>query len=210
MGGCKSPRPAQRSARSAVGSGGRSVYQPGGRVAYQPAAAVRPQFQAASMSAASAAPAGEWVCQECGFKNKANNTQCGGTGPLGCNALYQPPARAARGGQNTFGARAHSAPPASRQREDKWVCTACGFKNNARNTVCGGENGTLGCKAPKEDSAGDVALEAEEKWACPECGFTNKPMNEVCGGKGPLGCKAPKPGAEAADEIAGELEDDSL
>merc|ERR1719373_644280 len=28
----------------------------------------------------------EWSCASCGFKNKATNTQCGGMGPLGCNA----------------------------------------------------------------------------------------------------------------------------
>lgn len=203
--GCKSPKPMQRTARAAVG--GRPTYQPG-RVTYQPAAPVRQVHALAAMSVAQAAPTGDWVCAECGFKNKANNTQCGGTGPLGCNAPYQPPARASRGVQRQqapAGTRAFSAPPARRQRDngDKWVCTACGFKNNDRNTVCGGEKGTLGCKAPREDSGGEVTETIQqlddEKWSCPECGFTNKPMNEVCGGKGPLGCKAPKPMMEEAE-----------
>merc|ERR1712232_217660 len=140
-----------------------------------------------AMQAAPAAPTSERVCSSCGFKNKANNTQCGGTGPLGCNAPYAAPAfaRASRGVHAVHAvpmpphdpravARAFSAPPATKRRvddADKWVCTACGFKNRPQNTVCGGEKGTLGCKAPREDSMGEDALETiqqaeEEKWAC--------------------------------------------
>lgn len=65
---------------------------------------------------------GEWKCEACGFNNKPQNTQCGGTGPMGCNAL----------------------------KPSDWLCD-CGFVNKPHNLVCGGEGGKLGCKAPKPD-----------------------------------------------------------
>merc|ERR1719231_689636 len=63
----------------------------------------------------------EWKCGECGFMNKSSNTQCGGAGPLGCNA----------------------------PKPSDWVCPSCGFVNKPHNTVCGGEKGKLGCKEPR-------------------------------------------------------------
>merc|ERR1719242_1307068 len=66
-------------------------------------------------------PKGEvqaWVCS-CGFKNKAQNDQCGGRGPLGCNA----------------------------NRPEPWGCI-CGFRNRGDNEKCGG-NGPMGCDRSK-------------------------------------------------------------
>merc|ERR1712217_436599 len=62
-----------------------------------------------------------------------------------------------------------------------WKCDACGFTNKNTNQVCGGEGGTLGCKAPKPSD-----------WVC-ECGFINKHSNDQCGGTGPMGCNLPRP-----------------
>lgn len=75
---------------------------------------------------------GEWKCEACGFNNKPQNTQCGGKGPMGCNA----------------------------PKPSDWLCD-CGFVNKPHNTVCGGEGGKLGCKAPKPGSDDD-GLEADD------------------------------------------------
>eukprot|EP00931_Biecheleriopsis_adriatica_P054209 TRINITY_DN3187_c0_g1_i1.p1 TRINITY_DN3187_c0_g1~~TRINITY_DN3187_c0_g1_i1.p1 ORF type:complete len:293 (+),score=44.72 TRINITY_DN3187_c0_g1_i1:55-933(+) len=61
----------------------------------------------------------EWNCAACGFKNKATNEVCGGTGPMGCKS----------------------------PKPSEWLC-ACGFKNRPSNDVCGGQ-GPMGCKSPR-------------------------------------------------------------
>merc|ERR1711939_295719 len=38
-------------------------------------------------------------------------------------------------------------PPKEGALDEVWIC-ACGFKNRADNTVCGGKFGNKGCKAP--------------------------------------------------------------
>mmetsp|Transcript_23531 Transcript_23531/g.44391 ORF Transcript_23531/g.44391 Transcript_23531/m.44391 type:complete len:337 (-) Transcript_23531:48-1058(-) len=69
------------------------------------------------------------------------------------------------------------------KEQGNWKCV-CGFSNKASNVVCGGANGTLGCKLPRE-------------WSCGNCGFVNKNSNLVCGGVGGnMGCKAPRPSQE--------------
>lgn len=62
-----------------------------------------------------------WICS-CGFKNASRNTQCGGSGPMGCK---------------------EPAPKA-------WKCQLCDFNNKAANAICGG-SGPLGCKASKAE-----------------------------------------------------------
>jgi len=58
-----------------------------------------------------------WPCPECGFKNRACNTRCGGNGNLGCKA----------------------------HKPVDWICS-CGFVNRFSNMHCGG-SGQMGCKA---------------------------------------------------------------
>lgn len=122
---------------------------------------------------------GSWFCPECGFKNPPRNSQCGGTGTLGCNAPRPRP-------------------------KLPWLCTSCGFNNKESNDVCGGA-GPLGCKAER-DSGRESTLPFTElvakalgkgckkgkggggnDWVC-DCGFVNKEMNKQCGGTGPMGC----------------------
>eukprot|EP00929_Paragymnodinium_shiwhaense_P060987 TRINITY_DN30442_c0_g2_i1.p1 TRINITY_DN30442_c0_g2~~TRINITY_DN30442_c0_g2_i1.p1 ORF type:complete len:672 (+),score=197.40 TRINITY_DN30442_c0_g2_i1:63-2078(+) len=83
--------------------------------------------------------------------------------------------------------------------DEKWKCPACNFFNRQANTVCGGANGKLGCKAPRPGgprpggSGEGGGVEREEKWKCPACNFFNRQSNTVCGGvNGKLGCKAPR------------------
>eukprot|EP00930_Biecheleria_cincta_P050782 TRINITY_DN35957_c0_g1_i1.p1 TRINITY_DN35957_c0_g1~~TRINITY_DN35957_c0_g1_i1.p1 ORF type:complete len:506 (+),score=75.84 TRINITY_DN35957_c0_g1_i1:82-1599(+) len=72
-----------------------------------------------------------------------------------------------------------------------WICAICSFKNNARNTRCGGAGG-LGCKAAKTAVVGDsLPVQPATVWICP-CGFKNSAQNAVCGGAGPMGCKVPR------------------
>jgi len=143
-----------------------------------------------------------WVCA-CGFKNKAQNDQCGGRGPLGCNA----------------------------NRPEPWSCI-CGFRNRGDNDKCGG-NGPMGCDRPKPSVNDQlpqiiyspstfgtyhgissiysaplvpVSLPVEssstDKWTCTECGFRNSANNLVCGGRGNLGCKASRE-MSSADTVCG-------
>ncbi|CAJ1329261.1 unnamed protein product [Effrenium voratum] len=73
--------------------------------------------------------------------------------------------------------------------QGEWKCR-CGFGNKASNLVCGGANGTLGCKAGKE-------------WICGACNFVNKNANTVCGGEhGTVGCKSPNMEALATTALA--------
>mmetsp|Transcript_33898 Transcript_33898/g.55790 ORF Transcript_33898/g.55790 Transcript_33898/m.55790 type:complete len:195 (+) Transcript_33898:1-585(+) len=127
---------------------------------------------------------GGWQCPDCGFDNKANNTQCGGLGPLGCNAprpSFDGGFAGTKGGFGSFGSNSGS-----------WMCPECGFKNNPRNTQCGG-SGNMGCNAPKPGNSfsGNDFSGGEPDWLC-DCGFVNKARNEVCGGKGLMGCKKPR------------------
>jgi len=64
---------------------------------------------------------GGWVCA-CGFKNGPRNNQCGGTGPMGCDA----------------------------EKPSDWECAGCKFKNKPSNEVCGGR-GPMGCKEPRPE-----------------------------------------------------------
>lgn len=41
----------------------------------------------------------------------------------------------------------------------------------------------------------------QAKWQCPNCGFGNSPLNTVCGGTGPLGCKIPREGMAAGEQV---------
>lgn len=136
-----------------------------------------------------------WDCKVCGFKNREQNSQCGGMGVLGCK---------------------FPRPDLSEIESDSvcqvhpfleganWHC-ACGFKNRAGNKLCGGVNGYLGCKAPNPHAPPGslqgylvggmqpTAANAFAKWTCTHCGFENRAGNSVCGGVGGrLGCKGPK------------------
>merc|ERR1719219_1068817 len=63
-----------------------------------------------------------------------------------------------------------------------WRCE-CGFMNRAKNQICGGMGGKLGCKTARATA-----------WTCSSCGFDNRPKNQICGGvNGTLGCKQPRP-----------------
>merc|ERR1712167_390184 len=44
----------------------------------------------------------EWVCPHCSFRNHIENVQCGGNGPMGCNAP-KPPYLDAKGGKGKDG-----------------------------------------------------------------------------------------------------------
>lgn len=89
------------------------------------------------------------------------------------------------------------------QMGSPWKCV-CGFKNVARNTVCGGKGEGYGCKQPRPQQnmpmlnvsgkggcKGRVGTGPD--WVCELCGFQNKSFNTKCGGSGRLGCKADKP-----------------
>lgn len=130
---------------------------------------------------------GSWKCPFCEFTNRPNNERCGGNGVVGCK-------------QPRLG---HLAP---------WFC-ACGWKNRAMNNTCGG-GGPKGCKALRPEgpdaavafqsavsspALGINAPEPETMWHCAACGFRNRKWNDVCGGVGgKVGCRAPKPMAEAS------------
>jgi len=84
-----------------------------------------------------------------------------------------------------------------------WKCV-CGFKNVARNTVCGGKGEGFGCKQPRPQQnmpmfnvsgkgGGKGRVATGPDWVCELCGFQNKSFNKQCGGSGRLGCKADKP-----------------
>lgn len=103
-----------------------------------------------------------------------------------------------------------------------WICDRCGFKNRAQNAICGGVGG-LGCQVPRSRLNGEVQVQvqprqcapvpgtpaAEGSWVCPTCGFNNRAANTLCGGRGHLGCKAPRPEAEAGAESAPTVEVDT-
>jgi len=172
--------------------------------------------------------AGEWQCDSCGFSNRPGNEVCGGNGPMGCKAppggggfggggkgyapmpmMLQMPMKGKGGGKG-----------------GEWMCSDCGFSNRPSNEVCGG-NGPMGCKKPnmggfgggggkgmmsmkggfgggfkgmgKMMDMGKGKAKGGGEWSCEACGFANKAMNEVCGGKGPMGCKAEKPGDWVCD-----------
>ena len=80
-----------------------------------------------------------WICPFCSFNNAARNTQCGGHGPLGCNAPRT--AAGAMGGMQ--GSQSQVA------QAQRWVCSQCAFRNAGRNTQCGG-TGPLGCNTPRQ------------------------------------------------------------
>eukprot|EP00930_Biecheleria_cincta_P098225 TRINITY_DN898_c0_g4_i1.p1 TRINITY_DN898_c0_g4~~TRINITY_DN898_c0_g4_i1.p1 ORF type:complete len:812 (+),score=112.26 TRINITY_DN898_c0_g4_i1:146-2437(+) len=50
-------------------------------------------------------------------------------------------------------------PQRERVGGEPWVCAACGFRNVAGNTLCGGY-GKLGCKAPAPETAEEAAIRA--------------------------------------------------
>jgi endonuclease/exonuclease/phosphatase family metal-dependent hydrolase len=141
---------------------------------------------------------GGWICETCGFHNRARNMMCGGIGHLGCKA----PRQGVQSSQHPVNGQ-----PFLPLGIDAvtWMC-ACGFRNRVGNTVCGGTTGSLGCKAPRpeasqQDSAANSSpsvkiaadLLHDAKWMC-VCGFRNRAPNTVCGGiKGTMGCKTPKP-----------------
>jgi len=109
---------------------------------------------------------GVWVCDGCGFRNKEENSICGGRGELGCKKE-----RPMQGAYVT----------AVYQDQSFWNCKACNFRNRAQNDFCGG-SGRLGCGAA-----------GPKGWRCPTCGFKNRQDNKICGGNGELGCDAPLP-----------------
>lgn len=84
---------------------------------------------------------------------------------------------------NAPGREASKTKPISEVKKDSttWACTQCKWKNREQNKVCGGNNPTFGCNAPKP-----------EKWNC-ACGFRNRESNQICGGNGKMGCKSPHP-----------------
>lgn len=134
-----------------------------------------------------------WICA-CGFKNKAQNDQCGGRGPLGCNS----------------------------SRPEQWTCI-CGFRNRCDNDKCGG-SGPMGCdrlKPSLDETLPQVVYSpssfgpyhgissiysspiamtdsAADNWVCLGCGFKNSLTNIVCGGNGTLGCNSVRPDPDTA------------
>ncbi|CAE7587994.1 SIS8 [Symbiodinium sp. CCMP2456] len=146
----------------------------------------------------------EWTCQ-CGFRNRASNAVCGGTGRLGCGlprpGSFQTPG--AGSGSSPSPQPAKPAKPAKLQvapvhaeataeEPEKvagsgsqatatatvpggaWVCTSCGWRNQACNDVCGGV-GRLGCKAPRSGRAEEPdVMPVQEKWTCQACGAENE------------------------------------
>lgn len=147
----------------------------------------------------------EWNCGQCGFKNRGSNTVCGGAnGTLGCKAARE---EAEASGENPlFGGSPSQVLLGNSSfqgalQQAPWTCGSCGFKNRPSNTVCGGVNGSLGCKADKSEAGestpqsqwGGKRKATQEAWECGKCGFNNRPANDVCGGFGQMGCKAPRP-----------------
>lgn len=120
-----------------------------------------------------------WSCS-CGFVNKPTNEQCGGNGPMGCNA----PRPSGGGGKGLRGIS-----PAL-----KGGSTGPSGGNYGAIRTKGMANGGGKGASPYGAATGG-------KWPCLHCGFQNSPMNEVCGGKGPMGCKAPNPKAQAAPAV---------
>eukprot|EP01062_Namystynia_karyoxenos_P016729 TRINITY_DN16146_c1_g1_i1.p1 TRINITY_DN16146_c1_g1~~TRINITY_DN16146_c1_g1_i1.p1 ORF type:complete len:568 (+),score=134.18 TRINITY_DN16146_c1_g1_i1:132-1835(+) len=90
------------------------------------------------------------------------------------------------------------------QNEGDWACT-CGFKNRARNTICGGKGGKMGCQTPREQGdvmyaagaaqqymypgamrpqplllAGPGVSAGTPDWVCPLCGNPNHASAQIC------------------------------
>lgn len=161
----------------------------------RPAAAMTFQMPHPAMAMMMGGGGGNWPCPSCGFNNKPHNTVCGGQGPMGCKVprgrpmpmpMMQPsyPMMHPMQMMMMMGGKG-----AGKADGPMWLC-ACGFKNTARNAICGGK-GPKGCNEPKP-----------EDWVC-ECGFKNRPNNDVCGGKGNMGCNLPRADGEVdGDEVA--------
>mmetsp|Transcript_93807 Transcript_93807/g.148138 ORF Transcript_93807/g.148138 Transcript_93807/m.148138 type:complete len:248 (+) Transcript_93807:64-807(+) len=175
----------------------------------------------------------QWECSICGFKNKAINTVCGGTGAMGCKAPNPSGGSFADLLQNSmqsFGAvKGKGRAAASPYSGGKWACSGCGFSNNDKNQVCGG-GGPLGCKAPRGTASAEIATPSPDlmmnmmgemmkmmsemqksnggkgsygKWKCPDCGFSNNDRNDICGGTGPMGCNRPRIGGGGSNDMKG-------
>merc|ERR1712014_196364 len=52
----------------------------------------------------------------------------------------------------------------SKGKEPEWACGQCGFKNHAKNQVCGG-SGNMGCKTPRQFQGGQLAIQNQPSWA---------------------------------------------
>merc|ERR550534_2764216 len=93
----------------------------------------------------------KWTCSECGFRNSANNLVCGGRGNLGCKAsreLSSPDIVYQTEAIPTAAVYPQIIVESPSTDGKTWNCESCGFRNVAKNEVCGGR-GTLGCKAEK-------------------------------------------------------------
>jgi len=188
--GCKSPKPGAEGHLGAESYGPQRTARKGGTMFASPYAKGGAMTTSPGGTVKVMQP-GEWACR-CGFSNKANNTQCGGNGPMGCNAPKE------------------------------WQCLSCGFNNKALNEVCGGKgtmgckspwqmssaNGmgsmpVVGAMPGMKGKGGKGGMmmpgatmgKAVGEWECAECGFKNKGSNTQCGGTGPMGCNAARPEA---------------
>ncbi|CAK9027472.1 V-type proton ATPase 16 kDa proteolipid subunit [Durusdinium trenchii] len=167
--------------------------------------------EAPAVSAASGASGAgvEWLCR-CGFRNRASNSTCGGTGHLGCSLPKHVGQIDEREGSQ----------PLPVPSTGIWQCLHCGFRNRPTNSICGG-TGAMGCSAlrpdlePREPENAPRTVPpvrtdavATGAWVCGSCGFKNHAGNDKCGGIGPLGCKEPRvgPGQEKDSEPVKETE----
>jgi len=195
--GCKSPKPGSEGQQKgagklalgayglmATGAAEESSYGPQRRAKSSVTVYASPYAKggaAAVTGTVKAIEPGEWLCR-CGFRNKATNTQCGGTGNMGCNAPKE------------------------------WQCLSCGFNNKAANEVCGGKGNLGCKSPWQFSSMGGMGKMAHmgmmqmgkgmpaivkpgggSEWECSSCGFKNKASNTQCGGTGPMGCNLPRP-----------------
>ncbi|KAG8463219.1 hypothetical protein KFE25_011216 [Diacronema lutheri] len=108
---------------------------------------------AAPPAAPPAARAGEWVCV-CSWRNSAANMLCGGwpRAGYGCGlarptgAGAPPPALTA----SHAGGAADANGSADGMGDGWWRCQTCGWRNRARNSICGGwPHAGYGCRSPR-------------------------------------------------------------
>jgi len=140
------------------------------------------------------------------------NTICGGTGPKGCKAPYDPGTSMGalktamckffKEGKCTAGDRCSFAHHKS-EIGKSWICQ-CGYRNGPQNFVCGGA-GEKGCKAMMTLSLAQYIYD----WKC-KCGFDNQAISMVCGGSGSGGCKIDRIEGQVWQDDADDLADSKV
>lgn len=123
-----------------VSAPGPAVQPEGMHLGYAPGAdAPVPAVQPEGMHQGGPAHVGApWVCKNCGFRNRAANTTCGGFGKLGCKQERMPGSGA--GGEGA----AEEAPAVEEAPLIPWACHDCNAENEADESL-----NCTSCKLPR-------------------------------------------------------------